>query len=266
MHEENWQHPLIRTTRRRMNRRLFLVGAGSAAVAVAMAGQGAAMGQDATPQVDVTGDEDAVKLLDASAKAMAALQTFHFDVETTRGESSAMGLNLKRISGDVRRPADFQAEVSVDVPFGSITVRAIGINGTFYIEDPFSQEGGWRTFSAGSDIMALVNPDIIILMAVRLLSNAKIDGSEKFNGTDAQRVVGEVDFQRVAGELGGDASGLADQLAQGPIPVTVWIDADNLILGMEIDGPLLAAESDAVVRLVSFSAFDEPVEIDAPDA
>ena len=114
--------------------------------------------------------------------------------------------------------------------------------------------------------MALVNPDVIILMAVRLISNAKIDGSEKFNGTEAQRVVGEVDFQRVAGELGGDASTLADQLAQGPIPVTVWIDADNLILGMEIDGPLLAAESDAVVRLVSFSAFDEPVTIEAPPA
>ncbi len=269
MNSEKWEHPLIHTTTRRFNRRRFVLVAGTVASVAAFPDSRNALAANAqTPATPVisnaSGDDDAVNLLDSAARAMAALETFHFDVETTRGESSAMGLNLKKISGDVRRPLDFQTEVSVDIPFGSIDVRAVGLNGTYYIEDPLSKDGTWRTFSAGTDILALVNPDVIILTAVKALSDAKIDGSEKYDGVEARRVIGSVDFKTVAGKLGGDASALNDQLAMGPIPVTIWIDSDKLILGIEIDGPLLAAESDNVVRLVSFSAFNEPVTIETP--
>ena len=275
MKTEHWQHPLIRTatTNRRLNRRLFVLGAGSAAAVVAFPGARSALAASAqgTPSTTtttagsgITGDEDAVKLLNAAVKAMAALKTFHFDVETTRGESSAMGLNLKQISGDVQRPLDFQTDVSVEIPFGSISIRAIGVNGTFYIQDPLSKTESWKTFNASSDILALVNPDVIILMAVNLIAGAKIDGSEKFDGVEAQRITGTVDFKTVAQKLGGNATALTDQLAQGPIPVTTWVSKDNMILGIEIDGPLLAAEADNVVRLISFSAFNEPVTIEAP--
>lgn len=263
---EKWEHPLIHTTNRRFNRRRFLLAAGAVATLTAFPESRNALAANAqTPVVSsATGNDDAVSLLDNAAKAMAELKTFHFDVETTRGESSAMGLKLKKISGDVRRPSDFQTEVSVDIPFGSIDVRAVGLNGSYYIQDPLSKDGTWRTFGAGTDILALINPDVIILMAVRALSDAKIDGTEKYDGVEAQRVVGSVDFKTVAQKLGGDASGLNDQLAQGPVPVTIWIDPDKLILGIEIDGPLLAVEGDNVIRLVSFSAFNEPVTIEAP--
>lgn len=275
MKTEQWQHPLIRTTtNRRLSRRLFVLGAGSAAAVAAFPGTRSTMAASATqqgtpaptalPGSGITGDEDAVKLLNTAAQAMGALKSFHFDVETTRGESSAMGLNLKKISGDVQRPLDFQTDISVDIPFGSITVRAVGVNGKFYIQDPFSKTESWKTFNASSDILALVNPDVIILMAVNLISDAKIDGSEKFDGVEAQRITGNVDFKSVAQKLGGGATALTDQLAQGPIPVTTWVSKDNMILGIEIDGPLLAAEADNVVRLVSFSAFNQPVTIEAP--
>ena len=45
----------------------------------------------------------------------------------------------------------------------------------------------------------------------------------------------------------------------------MWVNEENLILGIEFVGAVLATEDANVTRLITFSAFNEPVEIEAPD-
>ena len=51
-----------------------------------------------------------------------------------------------------------------------------------------------------------------------------------------------------------------------PVLVTFWIDEEDRIREVEIIGPILSTETDDVVRVVTLSEFNEPVEIEAPGA
>jgi hypothetical protein len=58
---------------------------------------------------------------------------------------------------------------------------------------------------------------------------------------------------------------VASQLATEPVDVLIWIDGDTRVHAIELDGALLAIDSDTSSRMISFSGFNEPVEIAAPE-
>lgn len=274
--DSTWQHPLIRPLSRRRLMLSSLTGAGMIALAKPLANHVAAQegtpadaGNGATPAVitpGATGDEDAVALLTSASETMANLKTFHFDIETLQGGDTSVGVNVQKIEGDVRRPLDFQATITAKVPFGTITVRAVGINGVFSIQNPLENNGSWMTLDGGNEFFSLVNPDVILLLAVRALQDAKIDGTEKIDGVETTLVTGQIDFQQIAKAYGNDSerAGVASQLAASPLDVLVWIDGDTRIHAIELDGALLAIDSDSSSRMITFSAYDEPVEIAPP--
>ncbi|MGN6031337.1 MAG: LppX_LprAFG lipoprotein [Thermomicrobiales bacterium] len=264
-----WQHPLIRPLSRRRLILSTLAGAGTLALAptagVLPAGAAATSAQVSTPVA--TGDADAVALLTRASQVMAGLDTFHFEIETLAGGDTSMGINLERVVGDVRRPMDFQAVIEAKVPFGTIKVRAVGLDGVFSIQNPLSSDNAWMTLSADNELFALVNPDIILLLAVQAVQDAKIEGDEKIDGVQTTLVTGQIDFQEIASTLGNDNEGseVASQLATEPVDVLIWIDGDTRVHAIELDGALLAIDSDTSSRMILFSGFNEPVEIAAPE-
>ncbi|HWK79943.1 MAG TPA: LppX_LprAFG lipoprotein [Thermomicrobiales bacterium] len=264
-----WQHPLIRPLSRRRLILSSLAGAGTLALAPAIgslpASATTAAAQASTPVA--TGDADAIELLAKASQVMAGLDTFHFEIETLSGGETSMGINLESVVGDVRRPMDFQAEIEAKVPFGTIKVRAVGLDGVFSIQNPLSTDNAWMTLSADNELFALVNPDIILLLAVQAVQDAKIDGEEKIDGVQTTLVTGQIDFQEIASTLGNgnEGSEVASQLATTPVDVLIWIDGDTRVHAIELDGALLAIDSDTSSRMISFSAFNEPVEIAGPE-
>jgi hypothetical protein len=269
---EIWSHPLIRTLDRPMSRRIFTLG--SAGIFGAVAARPAlhlVAAQEtspaATPAIQVTGDQDAVDLLNAAAEAMAALDTFAFELKTTQGSSTILqGLELKGIEGVVRRPVDLEATLSIGVPFGSIDVTAVGVDGSFWVQDPLAGDDSWIALGSDQEIQSLINPDSLILLAVRLVQGAKITGTEKLDGADTTMVEGTVDFYAAADAALGSSEMLSEYLAEGEKDVTFWIDDENRVVEAEIRGPLVASESDDVARVVSFFDFNEPVDIETPPA
>lgn len=265
----SWQHPLIRPLSRRRLILSSLAGAGTLALAPAIgslpASAATAAAQASTPVA--TGDADAVELLAKASQVMAGLDTFHFEIETLSGGETSMGINLESVVGDVRRPMDFQAEIEAKVPFGTIKVRAVGLDGVFSIQNPLSTDNAWMTLSADNELFALVNPDIILLLAVQAVQDATIDGEEKIDGVQTTLVTGQIDFQEIASTLGNgnEGSEVASQLATTPVDVLIWIDGDTRVHAIELDGALLAIDSDTSSRMISFSAFNEPVEIAGPE-
>lgn len=263
-----WEHPLIRTLDRPVTRRSVLAGAmGLAAVPAFRPASAQETPITVTPETEIEGESDAVALLQAAATAVADLETFRFELKTTRGSSTIFqGLDLKSVEGVVRRPMDIEATVSVGLPFGDISVTAIGLGGEFWVQDPLTQ-GEWISLGSGSQIQALINPDQLLLYAVRLVHDAEITGTEKVAGVETTVVAGTVDFydtlQRAFGDT--EAGSMIEQgLEKGANDVTFWIDDQDRVVEAEILGPIFTTESDDVVRDLALFDFDQPVEIEAP--
>ena len=266
-HDGEWRHPLIRTLDRPLSRRLLAIGVaglalGSRRPELRLVSAGTPV---ATPGSRISGDAEAVALLEEAAAAMAALETFAFELETTRGASTILqGFELRGISGVVRRPADIQAVLTVGVPFGELEITAIGLDGNYWVEDPLAADGAWIELGRDLQLQSLINPDALILAAVRLVQNARIAGTEKVDGVATTVVEGTVDVAGTVGAFAGDSSEAAQLIADGAREIVLWIDDRRRIVEVEIVGPLLTTESDDVVRVVRFFEFDEPVEIEAP--
>ena len=250
-------------------RRIFVAAAAGAALGAAGLRPGIA--QEATPSVleaTPAGASDAVQLLNDAATAMTELETFAFTILTTEGETVIFeGFTLDEIGGVVRRPADFETTVTVAIPFATLDLRAVSLNNEIWIEVPSFGEnrGGWTSLGSSDGLLSLLNPDVLILEAVRYIDDAAIAGEDDLDGVPVTLVTGTVDFRQIAGNLAGDEAMVQSEIAEGPAAVEMAIDAENRIRQIEMAGPLLASEDDDVVREVTFSNFNEPVEITEPD-
>ena len=261
-------HPLTGTPVRGVTRRSVLFGAGGV-LAARLGDARPAFAQDAsaTAEIRVGGEDDAVALLERAAKTLAELDSFGFEMETVRGTSTIMsGFELQSVAGVVRRPTDLQAEVQVSIPIGDLTIGAISLDGVFYIQDPLS-DGSWMELGEMGEVQTLVNPDLLIMTAVRLVQDARITGTGKVDGADANVVEGTVDFSGLLERFGEGAEQdqMRSLLAGEPVDVGFWIDEEDRIVEVELFGPIFASESDDVVRVVTLFDFNEPVEIDAPE-
>lgn len=262
-------HPLTGVPARAMTRRRVLFGAGAAVALLARGVTVSAQTPAASPETNISGEEDAVAILQRAAQAMADLDTFAFEMQTVRGSSTILsGFELESVSGVVRRPTDLQAEVAVSIPLGKLQIGAISLDGVFYIQDPLS-DGSWMEIGQMGEVQTLINPDVLILNAVRLVQDARVTGTEKVDGREATTIEGTVDFSGLLDSMtaaaGEDASAMESLLAGEPVQVSFWIDEDDRIVEVEMIGPIFASESDDVVRVVSLFDFNEPVEIEAPE-
>ncbi len=262
-------HPLTGMPTRTLSRRRVLFGAGAAAALLARGVAVSAQTPAASPETNISGEDDAVAILQRAAQAMADLDTFAFEMQTVRGTSTILsGFELESVAGVVRRPTDLQAEVAVSIPLGKLQIGAISLDGVFYIQDPLS-DGSWMEIGQMGEVQTLINPDVLILNAVRLVQDARVIGTEKIDGREATTIEGMVDFSglldTVTAAAGEEASAMESLLAGEPVQVSFWIDEDDRIVEVEMIGPIFASESDDVVRVVSLFDFNEPVEIEAPE-
>jgi hypothetical protein len=257
-------HPLMDRIQRPMSRRAMLAGA-SGVIATRMTGMSAtAQTPVASPEIQIEGETDAVELLNRSAETLAGFETFAFEMETVQGSSTVMqGFELKSVTGVVRRPLDLQAEVEVGTPLGSLSIGAVSLDGIFYVQDPLS-DGAWMEIGQVGELQTVINPDVLILLAVRLVQDARITGTENVDGSPTTVVEGTVDFSGLLDDAGQAESEAAAFLSDEPVDVMFWIDDEDRILEVEMLGPILASESDDVVRVISLFEFNEPVEIEAP--
>lgn len=281
---QGWTHPLITRVDPSLNRRRLLVlgATGLAAAFTVQSGSAQGATPQATPQgtpegtplvipgvaslgEGLTGDSEAVEILRNAARVMSELSSFAFEIETTRGESTIFqGLNVREITGAVRRPVDFTATVSVDLPFGAIDVTAVGVDGRAWLQDPLGDGENWIPLEGSENIVALINPDTLIVNSIGLIQDAQLDGTEELDGVETTRLAGTIDFAATAERLTGGSVELPAQIAAEPLPVLVWVDDQGRVLEIEVSGPIVLTESEDVVRVIRFFDFNEPVEIEAP--
>lgn len=221
--------------------------------------------------------QDAAGLLAAAAAAMAKLRSFHFALLTPQGVTEIVeGVELVRLEGDVVRPDRFAATIEARAATLDVALDVVGIGPRLWVSDP---TGGFvevplEAAGGGVDraLAWLANPDRLWLAGLAIVADPVVVGENAIDGEPVTRIDGTIDFGRVLG-LGDaalarttPAAGPLSAVLGGPLPVSLWLSADNRLRRLEVEGQLLAADAANVVRRLDLSRFDEPVTIAPPDA
>ena len=257
----DYETELTRHVPAKVSRRTLV---GSAAAIVALSSWSSFAAQDATPASQAEGEDDAVAILESAGQELMELDTFHFALTTIAGSSSVFpGMSLESVEGSVRRPMDLTATVRASALMQTVEVNAVAVDGVFYIQNPLSG-GAWEKFTGAGEISGMINPDWIIVAAVNLIKDATITDQND----EETLIEGYLNFAETLEDAGAATSDLGELeqfLANSPIDVAIWINADNLINRVELYGPIFASESPDVEKRIELSAFNEPVEIEVPE-
>lgn len=218
--------------------------------------------QSSTPASQAEGDADALAVLRSAGSEVLALDTFTFSMETIAGSSTIFpGVELISVEGEVQRPMDVSATLTVSAFTQTMTASAVIVDGEVYVQNPLSA-GAWESMGSAPEIANMINPDWLLLAAINLIQDAHIT-SEKDGIT---LVEGYVNLSETLGDLDtGDMQELEQFLATGPVDVAFWIDESNLINAAELYGPIFANESPDVEKRIELAGFNEPVQIEVPN-
>lgn len=239
----------------------------------------AALAPAALSSVHLAGAQDANALLQESAKAMAAVKSFVFSINTVQGKTVLFGqLELQNVSGAVERPDRFKADITVGASIVSVTVKVIGVGDKVWVTNPMSSDQAFTEASTGggessaATIASILNPDKIFLAAVQAIQNPAIDGTEKIDDVETTKVKGTVDLANIAvatpfaSPVASAKEAVSDYLDLSEKTLTAWIDAAGLVHRIQIAGAITKDESSDVIREIDLSHFNESQNIEPPTA
>lgn len=220
------------------------------------------LAQPSTPISQAEGDADALEVLRSAGSEVLALETFTFSMETINGSSTIFpSVELVSVEGEVRRPMDVSATLTVKAFTQTMTASAVVVDGDVYVQNPLSG-GAWENMGSAPQVATMINPDWLLLAAINLIQEAKITGARD----GVTLIEGYINLSETLGELEAqDMQELEQFLATGPVDVAFWIDETNLINQAELYGPIFASESPDVEKRIELAGFNEPVEIEAPN-
>ncbi len=216
-------------------------------------------------------EADAAALLSRAADVMADLRSFHFELSTPQGETAVMEtLVLERVEGDVLRPDRYRAAVEARAAMLDLSLEVIGVGDRVWISDPTSATGGFfevpldETTSPQERLRLanLLNPDVLWLAALSLVTEQEILGENTIDGEPVTRVDGVLDLSRIAAFAPAEADEAA--VALPSLPVSVWLTESGHLRRLEAEGAILEGEAPDVVRRLDLTRFDEPVTIEPP--
>lgn len=216
--------------------------------AVALAAAAGCGGSDETTSAET--------LVQESADATGALESFHFTLDVQNVPGSGAGLQLTSAEGDVAVPDRARADVGGTFAGVPITTQIVAVGDEVWLKNPLS--GDWQAVDVTTTPVALLDPEKGVLAVMEGISDPVSEGTEELDGATLQKVSGTA-----------AAADVAPLVAVPPsvreVSVTLWIgEEDHLLHRIEASGPVAAGEPENVARVVDLSRFDEPVTIEPP--
>jgi cyclophilin family peptidyl-prolyl cis-trans isomerase len=200
-----------------------------------------------------------------AADAMAMVEYFHFEMDAKLSldvEGTKLDIPIT-MEGDYEAPDRSQGSVLLSVVFFEIESKFITIGDTTYVTNP--DTGEWEIGQSPELLFAdpreFADPEFLRTTAD--FAELVLIGTEALNGLEVYRLSGVI----------------VDEDSGDNFMVDFWIDVeDNLISQVTVSGSLNVEDADAgdllgdlgagdaaFEAVITFSAYDEPVSIDAPD-
>ena len=208
--------------------------------------------------------DEGQEVLRRTVAATNALESFRFLIHNEQGETELFaGVTIDEIAGAVQRPDRLRADVRGSALFASVEVAVIAVGDRFWWSNPLAGGDGFEETTIDPEILLLVNPDTLVRLLPPLVTEPRTAGRETIDGESLTLLTGALDLSRL--------ETVAPDLPTGGVnteellPIEVWIDDDDRIRRLRITGPFVDQDSEDVIRVVEFFAFDEPVDIRPPD-
>jgi hypothetical protein len=200
-------------------------------------------------------DADAADVLKRGAERMDRVKSFHFDLTHENGTSQIVrNLQMVSATGDVVPPDRLRLDAKAKAGPLNIAVGIIAIPGASYITNPLT--GRWEQEQIS--VAQFFDPATGVTALMRAATSPSITGTEKVEGRNAYRIEATIDSGRLALFGAGAAPGRA-------MKARAWIGVDDPVLvRVEIEGAVAEGEPANLVRRLTLSKWDEPVQISAP--
>lgn len=196
--------------------------------------------------------------LEAAAKRMAALTSLRFTLTHEQGRTPLLaGIEAQRAEGAVALPdqASLQVEAVVTGVGAFISLSILVKGAEVSMTDPLT--GAWRPLPAGSLPFNFLDLGLTLASIARAIQSPAYTSREVIGGVASQGIRGSVTGKQLA-------SLVPSATPTATAGIEVWVGEDNLIRRVRLTGPVVPKDSPEVVRVLSFTAFDQPVTIALP--
>ena len=198
---------------------------------------------------------DGADVLRRGAERMDRVKSFHFDLTHEKGTTQIVrNLQMVSATGDVVPPDRLRLDAKAKSGPLNIAIGIVAIPGHSYITNPLS--GRWEEEQIS--VAAFFDPATGVTALMRAATEPRVTATEKVDGRDTHRVEAFVD------------SGSMTLFASNPVAgrrlkARAWVGVDDPVLvRVEIEGAVSEGEPPGLVRRLTLSKFDEPIQIEAP--
>jgi hypothetical protein len=200
---------------------------------------------------------DPADLVQAAADRLEQVESFHFVLTHESGGTPILqGMLLTRAEGDLARPGQMKAQLSVEAMGAALQLQFIAIGDDAWLSNPFNP-AQWQPLP---DVTAADVLDLEALPQVlRQVKDARLVAKEQLDGAPSYHLQGTLDSA--------DLVALVPSGAEPGLVVTVdlWISTDDpLVRRVIVSGALRSAEPATMTRTLELSGFDTPVSIAPP--
>lgn len=215
----------------------------------------AACGTPSTPTPEPPPDPRI--LLDHAAERLVALRTVAFDLQHQEGSTQLFpGVEMTRAFGETEIGKGFRFTVEARLGSSYFETHAVVLDGRTYMTNFLT--GTWEEVAPGSLPFNFSDVGRSLADVLQDVRDPELVGEEPIDGRDAYRIQGRSWSQdlRVLVPNAGDGYDIVMEL---------WVDRDSGALTYAtLTGPLVDTDVPEVVRALSLTGLDQPVEIAIP--
>lgn len=192
-------------------------------------------------------------VLERSGEVMEALESFHFRLTHENGGTPlGQGLVIREVQGDVARPDKISLELSGLAGNLAMRLSLIAIGEDSFISNPIT--GEWEAVPPEVSPLGFFEPTKGVSEIMKRIESPRLISTDD----DGYTISGTIPSESLASLFGAVEEG-------NSIDINVVIDATSLfLLEARLEGRITASEQDGVIRIITLSHFNEPVEIELP--
>jgi len=190
---------------------------------------------------------------------MMALQSLSFSLTHEKGETPLMtGVVMNELDGQVNPPDQFIVSVKAKATAFNAFIRidVVAINRKIYMTNPLS--GKWQEISMTVLPFNFNGLGVTLADIMTSMDNPTLARSETINGKRTIKIQDTI--------ASNDLKALIPQAAQNlDVSLELWLEEESLLLlKARISGQVVDSDPPDVVRILSFKAFNDPVNITPP--
>ena len=198
-------------------------------------------------------------LLSSAGEELAAMSTVKFQmIDELESGSKFFGTTLKGIEGEIKSPDSFRMTVDVVAPaFGFVEIEMMAVGEQAYLK--FSRGAPWAPLPLDQVPFNFGGIGVAFSELLPIMKDTSITGRVSIGGAQTIRVDGNV--------MSEELSDLITSVDPGhPITLTFWFDeVEHTLVQFRISGQVFDDDAPETKRLLTFSSFNTPVDIQLPD-